>query len=60
MPYIRKTEDEWEIFGKYPNGWELETTETSWKLCREQLKCYRENCPGREFKSVKRRVRIGE
>ena len=57
MAYTRKTEDEWEIWSKYSTGWELETTETSWKLCRDNLKLYRENCPGVQFKVKKVRVK---
>lgn len=44
--YKRKTIDEWHILVWYgSHGWEHETTETSWKDARAQLKCYRENCP---------------
>jgi len=56
--YVRKTEDEFEILGFYRHGWEVVTTETNRKDVREQLKCYRKNEPGIQFKSVKRRVPI--
>ena len=44
--YKRKTKDEWEIQGNYGHGWEMVTTEETYRQAREQLKCYRENEPG--------------
>ena len=44
--YKRKTKDEWEIQGNYGHGWEMVTTEETYRQAREQLKCYRENDPG--------------
>lgn len=58
MAYKRKTEDEYEILGNYGLGYELVTTETTWKDARAVLKEYRENEPGITFKCVKRRVKI--
>lgn len=57
--YKRKTTDEWHILVWYgSHGWEHETTETSWKDARAQLKCYRENCPQYPVKLIKRRVKV--
>lgn len=56
MAYKRKTYDEWEIQGRYARGWEMVTTEETWKDAKAQLKCYRENEPGTAFRSVKRRI----
>jgi len=58
MAYQRKTRDEYEIQGKYYGKWELETTETTYKEAREQLKTYRENVPGVQFKIVVKRVKL--
>ena len=41
--YIRKTYDEWELQGNYGHGWEILTTEESYRAARAQLRCYREN-----------------
>lgn len=56
MPYTRKTSDEYEVQGNYGQGWEMVTTEETWKAAREQLKCYNENEPY-PHKIVKKRVR---
>jgi len=58
MAYQRKTRDEYEVQGKYYGTWELETTESTYKEAREQLKCYRENVPGVCFRIVTKRVRL--
>ncbi len=58
MAYKRKTVDVYEMHSNYGYGWECEVTEDSWKDLREQLKCYRENCPNGQFKAVVRRERI--
>lgn len=58
MAYVRKTEDEYEIQGNYGFGFELVTTETTWKKAKESIKEYRENEPGTSFKIVKKRVKI--
>jgi hypothetical protein len=62
VAYVRKTRDEWEIQGDHGHGlgWELETTEMSWKEAKAQLKTYRENCPGVPFRAVKKRERINQ
>lgn len=57
--YKRKTIDEYEVQGNYGYGWDLETTEDSWKAAREQVKCYRENCLAM-YRIVKKRVPIQE
>lgn len=44
MAYVRKTVDVWHIEGNCGYGWDIETTETSWKEAKEMAKCYRENC----------------
>jgi len=59
MAYIRKTEDEYEIQAKYPSyGWELVTTETTFRLAKQQIRCYRENEPGVPFRIKHKRVPI--
>lgn len=57
MAYTRKTRDEFEIQGDYGQGWECVTAEASWKAAREQIKCYRENEPGVQFRIVVKRVK---
>jgi len=58
MAYVRKTRDSFELQANYGYGWEIETTEETRKLAREQIKCYRDNVPGINIKIVKRRERI--
>lgn len=55
MPYIRKTEDKYEVLADYGygDGPEVVTTETTWKLCRDSLKAYRENDPMTRYWSRK-------
>lgn len=62
MTYLRKTRDTFELQANYGygHGWEVETTEETRKLAREQIKCYRENVPGINIKIVKRRERINQ
>jgi len=43
MTYTRKTVDEWEVQGNYGQGWEMVTTEETFKDAKTQLKCYNEN-----------------
>lgn len=43
--YKRKTHDEYDIEGNYGQGWEVVTTEETYREAREQLRCYRENEP---------------
>lgn len=59
--YIRKTQDTWEVRGNYGygHGYECVTTEVTYKLGRDSLKCYRNNEPGVSFKLVKVREPIG-
>lgn len=58
MTRARKTRDEWQMWSNYGYGWEHEISEDTWKEMREQLKCYRANCPGASFRAKKARVRI--
>lgn len=58
MAYQRKTEDEWDIQGHYPDGWETVTTETTWKEARTNVKIYRQEEPETAFRVVKHRVKI--
>lgn len=60
MAYVRKTKDEYEIQGYYGStyGYETVTTEKTWKEAKAQIKCYRENEPGIDFRIQKKRVRI--
>lgn len=60
MAYIRKTRDVYEVQGMYNDGfgWSVETTEDTYQEAREQIKCYRENCPQYEFRIVKKRERM--
>lgn len=60
MAYKRKTRDEWQMWSNYGYGWEHELSEDSWREMREQLKCYRTNCPNAEFRAKKVRVRLEE
>jgi len=59
MPYIRKTEDEWNIEGNYGygDGWEVVTSETTYKEAKECIKEYRDNEPGVPFRIKKHRVK---
>jgi hypothetical protein len=55
--YQRKTHEEYEIEGNYGYGWEVVTTEETYREAREQLKCYRENEPQYAHRLRVRRVR---
>lgn len=57
MAYIRKTTDEWNIYGNYGFGFEHVTCEVTRKEAITNLKAYRENEPGISFKVIKNRVR---
>lgn len=58
--YKRKTIDVYEIQGYYGEtyGYEVVTTEETYKDAKEQLKCYRENEPAISFRIVKKREKI--
>lgn len=56
--YQRKTETEYQLWANYGQGWEHETTEESYTLLREQLKCYRINAPEYSYKGKIARVKI--
>lgn len=58
MTRQRVTRDVWHIMVNYGQGWEHECTENSWREAREQLKCYRANCPEYPVKAVRKRERI--
>lgn len=47
MSYQRKTVDTYELQANYGfgHGWEVEIVEATYKLAREQKKCYLENAP---------------
>ena len=56
MAYTRKTRDEWQMWSNYGYGWECEISEDTYKSAREQMKCYRANCPGAQFKLKLKRI----
>lgn len=56
--YQRKTKDEFMVLGNYGQGYEVVTTEDTYKAAREQLKCYNENEPQYSHKIKKRRVKL--
>jgi hypothetical protein len=58
MAYKRKTRDEYEIQGYHDGyGWEMETTESTWKDAKKQLVCYRKNVTY-PVRIVKKRIPI--
>lgn len=57
MAYIRKTIDEYQLLANYGQGWEHETTETSYKEIKERLTEYRTNAPEFSYKYKKVRVK---
>jgi hypothetical protein len=54
----RTTKDEYEIQGNYGHGYEMVTTEETWKAAKDQLKCYRENEPNVSHRIVTRKVKL--
>ena len=60
MAYVRKTRDEYSIEGLYCGEWSTECYCEDRKDAREQLRCYRENCPDTAFRIAKHRVPIEE
>ena len=58
MAYTRKTKDVYILLSNYGYGWDEELTEDTYQEAKEQLKTYRENCPGAQYKIVKKRVKI--
>ena len=58
MAYQRKTKDVWYLYANYGQGWEHETTEETFREAREQVKCYRENCPQYAFRIAMKREAI--
>ena len=55
--YTRKTKDEYQLMSNYGYGWDIETTENTYKEAKQQLKCYRENTNG-IHKIIKKRVKL--
>lgn len=58
--YIRKTVDEWCVYGNYGygHGSEMVTCEETFKEAKQRLTEYRENEPGVPFKLVCKRIPI--
>jgi hypothetical protein len=56
MAYIRKTVDEWRVYGLYIHGWEEVTCEETYREGRERLKEYRENEPETRFRLICKRI----
>lgn len=56
MPYMRKTEDEYQIWGFY-GAWEELTASNNRKESLNDLKAYRTNEPGKAFKMIKKRIK---
>lgn len=54
--YVRKTHDEWEIWGDYGYGYDYVVTGEDKKDAYELLRVYRDNEKGVPFKIVKRRI----
>jgi len=55
--YIRKTVDEWRVYGFYPPyGWEEVTCEETFREGKQRLKEYRENEPQTRFKLRCKRI----
>lgn len=44
MAYTRKTKTVWRFYLNYGQGWEHESTETSFAAMKENRAAYRENC----------------
>src|SRR5580704_4640067 len=55
-PYVRKTEDEYVLQGKYAHGWEDLTAEKTWKEIKARRREYIEN-EGGKYRIVHHRVR---
>jgi hypothetical protein len=60
MAYVRKTRDEWQVWGNNGYGWDEYTAEDTRKDGLAQLRCYRENDPTTVYKLIKRRVPIDD
>jgi hypothetical protein len=60
MTYVRKTRDEFDLEADYGygQGWEVETSESTWTEARAQLRTYRDNGVFVPMRIVKRRVKI--
>lgn len=59
-PYVRKTQDEYVLQGRYGHGWEDLTAESSWREIRARRREYQENEPGTPLKIVTRRIPLLE
>ena len=58
MSYVRKTQDEFQIWGNYGHGFEELTAEATRKDAKERLKEYRMNQPEGTYKIVVKRIPI--
>lgn len=56
MPYIRKTQTEYQIQGNYSFGFETVNTELTRKDASRSIREYRENEPGIAFRIKSKRV----
>ena len=54
--YVRRTRDEWQLWGNYGPGMEEVCGADSYREARELVKCYRENEPGVPFRLRKMRI----
>ena len=57
MTYIRKTYDDYSIYGLYNGEWEYICTAENYKDSRRLLKEYRKNDPTVAYKIMKRRMK---
>jgi len=58
MTYKRKTQDEFQIWGDYGQGFEELIAESTRKEAKARLKEYRENQPEGNYKIVVKRIPI--
>lgn len=58
MAYKRKTYDLFEIQGRYGCGWEVVTTETSFREAKDRIREYRENELGVSFRIKTKRMPV--
>ena len=58
--YVRKTKDEWGIYGYYYGEWSLETCADNRKDAKRLLKEYQDNCPETSFRIICRRVKLSD
>lgn len=58
MTYKRKTQDEFQIWGNYGQGFEELTAESSHIEARNRIKEYRQNQPEGAYKIVIKRIPV--